>query len=72
MICTPLDQTVFLPPRKYEDPAKGAPKWQPDCPKMDGPYDPNSFTNPIPSMHWKSCEDVAKIQNGTIARGYTK
>lgn len=72
MICTPLDQTVFLPPRKYEDPARGAPKWQPDCPKMDGPYDPNAFTNPIPSMHWRSCEEIAKIQNGTIARGYPK
>jgi hypothetical protein len=62
----PLDQTVFLPPRKYEPPHLSAPKWQPPPCKSagEGEYDPNAFVNPIPIMHWRNCDEVRRIQTG--------
>jgi hypothetical protein len=66
LITTPLDQTVFLPPRKYESPDHSAPKWKPKrCDEQGGPaYDPNAFTSPIPVLHWKTCDENKRIQNG--------
>lgn len=64
LISVPLDQTVFLPPRKYENPDQSAPAWQPPSCGKDNEYDPNAFMNPIPNMHWRSCKEVSRIQNG--------
>lgn len=67
LITKPLDQTVFLPPRKYEAPGDSAPKWVPErCDNSSG-YDPEAFTSPIPVMHWKTCSENKRIQNGCIS-----
>lgn len=64
LVSVPLDQTVFLPPRKNESPEQSAPKWQtPRC-SGDAEYDPNNFVNPIPTMHWRTCKEVSRIQQG--------
>lgn len=58
LVSTPLDQTVFLPPKKYEAPHTSAPQWQPNpsC-TGNGKYDPDAFTSPIPVMHWQTCSE---------------
>eukprot|EP00798_Chlamydomonas_sp_ICE-L_P023485 gene23485-biopygen11161 len=64
VVSVPRDQTVFLPPRKNESPEQSAPKWQtPRC-SGDAEYDPNNFVNPIPTMHWRTCKEVSRIQQG--------
>eukprot|EP00798_Chlamydomonas_sp_ICE-L_P017274 gene17274-biopygen26187 len=66
LVSVPLDQTVFLPPRKYKSPEQSAPKWQPPprCSGDDAEYAPNDFVNPIPTMHWRTCKEVSRIQHG--------
>ena len=74
LITVPLDQTVFMPPRKYESAGASAPQWMPKdtClnPKNAAAggrrhYDPDDFITPLPNMHWRSCTEVKKIQEGS-------
>ena len=55
-LATPLDPAAALPPgSRAQDPAVGAPKWQPDCrvPNSDAPI-----------VGWRTCTDVDGIRWG--------
>jgi hypothetical protein len=58
-VVVPEDQTAVLPPRKYETADKSAPKWMPkEC------AEPEGFITQMPNMHWRSCQELDRIQNG--------
>lgn len=57
MLTRPVDPTLALPPGKFDRPTEGAPVWVPSCQPQ--------YVSPIPTMHWRSCAEIDRIQNGT-------
>ena len=57
----PIDQTAAMPPGKHNAPSHGAPQWQPRC-------EPE-YVSPIPNVHWRTCGELDRIQNGCATRG---
>ena len=56
-VARPIDQTLAMPPGKTAMSADvGAPQWKPRC-------EPE-FLSPMPEVHWRSCREVDRIQNG--------
>ena len=62
-VARPIDQTLAMPPGKASASAEyGAPDWKPRC---DG-----EFLSPLPELHWRSCNEIDRIQNG--ATGHSR
>jgi hypothetical protein len=59
IISRPLDQTLALPPGKHDKPTRGAPDWMPKC---DAEY-----ISPLPNVHWRTCSELDRIQQGCRA-----
>ena len=55
-VVRPLDQTLAMPPGKNAAAGQGAPDWKPRC-------EPE-FLSPIPEVHWRTCSEMDRIQNG--------
>ena len=52
----PIDQTLAMPPAKGAPAQHGAPEWKPRC-------EPE-YLSPIPNVHWRTCSEMDRIQNG--------